>query len=106
MNSFDYRGLVWDATVRFTQLRKCGVLVPQPCVVCGRLDTHGHHTDYRLPDQVVWLCGTCHRHAHKGVLQFLGSETVYRHGGKVQQVQKDGTGLRQDWTKQKTGPVA
>ena len=42
--------------------------IPRPyrCEGCG-LDKrlHGHHDDYTKPLEVRWLCGSCHRLAHR-----------------------------------------
>jgi hypothetical protein len=78
MNRGEYRELV-NVAYKFLQLGlQAGRIKSQPCVVCHKSKTEGHHTDYRHPELLVWLCGTHHRNAHKGVLQFLGEATVYR----------------------------
>jgi len=41
-----------------------GKLVPQPCEVCGKLEVHGHHTDYDKPLDVTWLCAEHHKAWH------------------------------------------
>lgn len=48
--------------------KRAGVLVPQPCEVCGETKTEAHHPDYHRPGDVVWLCPAHHRqiHARKG----------------------------------------
>lgn len=39
---------------------------PAACSDCGReRKIVGHHTDYRYPLAVVWLCTTCHARAHR-----------------------------------------
>jgi hypothetical protein len=53
-------------TVRYAM--KAGKLVRQPCVICGEPKTHGHHTDYSKPLDVVWLCQPHHVEVHKGTL--------------------------------------
>lgn len=42
-----------------------GLLVRQPCSVCGTAKTEGHHTDYTKPLVVVWLCKKHHVEADK-----------------------------------------
>jgi len=62
-----------------------GVLIPQPCEVCGeplrtvetttiqggrtvpliRRNIHAHHDDYSKPLQVRWLCDLHHREHHR-----------------------------------------
>ena len=49
--------------------QKKWVSVPTRCSGCGKDDIpadlmHGHHTDYRRPLDVVWLCCRCHRQEH------------------------------------------
>ena len=73
-----YRALVWSAQIVLKRGRKNHSIISQPCIICHSDKTEGHHTDYRKPLEVVWLCKTHHRNAHKGVLQLLGTDTVYR----------------------------
>ena len=42
-----------------------GVISKEPCIICGDFNSHGHHFDYRLPLNVIWLCDEHHKHAHK-----------------------------------------
>ena len=40
--------------------------MPDKCSSCGKSGkVHGHHDDYDLPLDVVWLCPTCHNQLHK-----------------------------------------
>lgn len=41
-----------------------GLLVRQPCEVCGEQKSHGHHPDYTKPLEVIWLCPMHHRVLH------------------------------------------
>lgn len=41
-----------------------GLLVRQPCELCGRDDSHAHHDDYLKPLEVRWLCPACHGGHH------------------------------------------
>ena len=44
-----------------------GVLVRQPCEVCGSEKVQAHHTDYAKPLEVRWLCKAHHQsHGHAG----------------------------------------
>ena len=36
-----------------------------PCRVCGNVKSQGHHTDYRKPLEVIWLCDIHHKEIHK-----------------------------------------
>lgn len=42
-----------------------GTLIRKDCAVCGDAETHGHHFDYSLPYEVIWLCPSHHRALHK-----------------------------------------
>lgn len=39
-------------------------LFKEPCEVCGKRRTHGHHDDYLKPLNVRWLCAIHHREWH------------------------------------------
>jgi hypothetical protein len=41
-----------------------GRLARGACEACGGSNAHGHHYDYTLPLDVVWLCEQCHRIYH------------------------------------------
>lgn len=43
--------------------RRKGLLVPQPCEVCGSQKVQAHHDDYDRPLVVRWLCPKHHRQA-------------------------------------------
>lgn len=43
---------------------KAGILVREPCEVCGDEPTHAHHEDYDRPYDVVFLCPFHHRTLH------------------------------------------
>lgn len=42
-----------------------GSIVKTPCEVCGSPEVEGHHPDYSLPLNVMWLCMTHHKQLHK-----------------------------------------
>ncbi len=44
-----------------------GKLIPSPCEVCGELKVEGHHTDYRKPLFVKWLCHKHHLEAENKI---------------------------------------
>jgi len=41
-----------------------GVVVREPCMVCGEDKVHGHHHDYNKPLDVMWLCVEHHKLIH------------------------------------------
>jgi hypothetical protein len=48
------------------------VVKPAQCEECGKTcgsgkadGLHGHHTDYRKPFEVIWLCRPCHMEKHR-----------------------------------------
>lgn len=41
-----------------------GVVVRQPCWVCGALKVEGHHPAYSMKLDVVWLCKPHHQQLH------------------------------------------
>lgn len=49
----------------FSNAKKHGRVIPQPCIVCGRADAHGHHPDYSKPLDVMWLCPVHHAEQHQ-----------------------------------------
>lgn len=44
---------------------RAGVIVKEPCVVCGTSKSQGHHEDYNKPLDVIWLCPKHHAERHK-----------------------------------------
>ena len=47
---------------------RSGLLIkPSVCENCGKKGCRleGHHEDYSMPLEVVWLCYSCHRELHK-----------------------------------------
>jgi len=52
---------------RMQDLIKCGKVVrPEHCSLCGCVGIiHGHHPDYKKPEEVVWVCHYCHLELHK-----------------------------------------
>ena len=55
-----------DASYKVSQAIKKGLLEkPSRCVVCGRDGrVGGHHKDYDLPYDVMWVCASCHKKIH------------------------------------------
>lgn len=52
-----------------------GVLVPQPCEICGNEKSEGHHYDYDKPLEVRWLCRYHHAGTHA---RFNGDADAYK----------------------------
>ena len=40
---------------------KRSILKKGKCIICGRIDTQGHHVDYSRPLEVIWLCPIHHK---------------------------------------------
>jgi hypothetical protein len=50
------------------RLRKSGKIIPpQSCPSCGSVKyrIEGHHMDYSRPEDITWLCQSCHQILHK-----------------------------------------
>ncbi len=41
-----------------------GKIIRQPCEVCGKKESQGHHEDYSKPLEVKWLCRRHHADVH------------------------------------------
>lgn len=41
-----------------------GNIVKKPCVICGDINSHAHHSDYSKPLDVIWYCRKHHREIH------------------------------------------
>lgn len=54
--------LVWEAVKRAVA---DGVIVKQPCIVCGDCKSEAHHSDYSKPLDVDWLCKRHHGLWHR-----------------------------------------
>lgn len=54
---------VWARQATKSALKR-GVLVRQPCEVCGDERSDGHHEDYTKPLEIRWLCRQHHMEAH------------------------------------------
>lgn len=46
-----------------------GILVKEPCALCGSNHSEKHHEDYDQPLDVEWLCRVCHLEYHRIVSQ-------------------------------------
>lgn len=53
----------YAAHLHVETLKRLGLLVPQPCEVCGA-GAEAHHPDYDRPGDVRWLCRKHHRQLH------------------------------------------
>jgi ribosomal protein S27AE len=52
------------ARVLVSRMIKKGLLTKEVCVKCGDVNSQAHHTDYRSPLKIIWLCFKCHRKEH------------------------------------------
>jgi lysozyme len=44
-----------------------GLLIKQPCEVCGSLIVEAHHDDYEKPYDITWLCKKHHQEHHNNM---------------------------------------
>ncbi len=56
------RRIFWEAI-------KKGIILRQPCSVCGKPDAQGHHEDYSKPLAVMWFCVLHHSEHEKRALE-------------------------------------
>ena len=54
----------WAHRALESALRR-GIVERAPCVVCGKNEVDGHHTDYDRPLAVTWLCRRHHVAEHR-----------------------------------------
>lgn len=47
-----------------SKAKEKGIIIQEPCSVCGESITEAHHIDYNKPLDVVWLCNQHHREIH------------------------------------------
>ena len=68
--------------------RQRGILVEQPCGVCGTMVyLEMHHFDYTRPVEVIWLCHKHHRSVHRGEIDWTtlpihGPEYIFSKRGQ------------------------
>ncbi|TPJ34255.1 hypothetical protein [Mesorhizobium sp. B2-6-5] len=55
---------VWAQQCLRSALKR-GLVIQEPCRVCGNLDAEAHHPDYERPMDVDWLCRRDHQAEHK-----------------------------------------
>lgn len=52
------------ARIALHQAIRSRKVVRQPCSICGDPKSHGHHSDYSKPLDVIWLCRSHHAEWH------------------------------------------
>lgn len=58
----------YRARVKVGNAKRDGKIKQENCKVCGDPQTQAHHTDYRRPLFVAWLCFKHHRELHGQVI--------------------------------------
>lgn len=58
-----------DAVMKLNYAVKNGLVIKEPCRVCGDKKSQGHHEDYRKPLSVIWLCDYHHREIHGRIVR-------------------------------------
>ena len=53
----------WARRILANAVRQ-GMIIRQPCVVCGKPKGQAHHDDYNKPLDVRWFCPLHHRQNH------------------------------------------
>lgn len=56
----------WAHVATKSALRR-GLVVQQPCEICGDAKSEAHHDDYDRPLLIQWLCRKHHKAHHKAV---------------------------------------
>lgn len=51
------------ARIKLGNAIRDGLIIKQPCCICGD-EAQGHHPDYSRPLDVVWLCNKHHKETH------------------------------------------
>lgn len=55
----------YAAHLHVQTLQRLGLLLPEPCEVCGAEKVDAHHNDYDRPGDVRWLCRKHHVQHHQ-----------------------------------------
>jgi hypothetical protein len=65
--SDNIKGLSCRANAAVAKAKRLGILVANPCEVCGSIETEAHHDSYLKRNwlRVRWLCFKDHRSWHK-----------------------------------------
>jgi hypothetical protein len=59
----------WNARYLVKRAIAKGIIVKQPCFICGETDVQAHHEDYSKPLEVIFLCRNCHYKRHQVIKQ-------------------------------------
>lgn len=63
----------WAARIMVRSAIKNGIIVKQPCFICGEIEVQAHHEDYTKPLEIIFLCRNCHYKRHQ-VLKLLNTK--------------------------------
>jgi len=69
------------AQAKLASLIRSGKLIPEPCFQCEAItNIEGHHSDYNKPEEIVWLCKSCHRKHHNKLKDLNLEGTLNKEG--------------------------
>lgn len=54
----------YKATTIVNNAIRSGKLIRCQCVICGDINSHGHHSDYDKPLDLIWFCAAHHSEWH------------------------------------------
>lgn len=64
------KGIRKDCYREYQRALQSNLLIPGPCEECGQEPAQGHHSDYKHPLEVRWLCPSHHQRLHRILLGY------------------------------------
>jgi len=53
-----------EAHLAIARALRAGIVIKEPCFVCGNSTSESHHEDYSKPLEVIWFCRKHHAEHH------------------------------------------